>query len=138
MDNQAWIVCRTFRSELEYASKAVNALETLENDDSPVGFKTNRDGWAKAHNFSETTMNAYISSIMPCEAVDHYHLSLEDFIQATGIQDDLDQARSKISEQAILDKLSLIESDALSRNNEILDKIFAGTRFTEKLESMLK
>ena len=137
MKNQAWILRRTFRSELEFAAKAINSIVN-NNDKSFVDLEEGRQhGWAAAKNCSEENMNGYIDIIMPSEDVEKYHLSLEEFIQTTCIQDDLDEARSKFSEQAIIDKLSSIESDVLSRNNEALRRIFSGTKYLEIIEAMI-
>ena len=138
MDQQAWIAHRADRSEIEYSSKL---FKVHANDDtSQVGFKSNRYGWNSYKSFQhrEDLMNNYINKIMPKDEVKKYHQSLDQFISLTAIEKDLSRAREAFSEQKILEKISLIDPKVLSRDAELLQQIFKGTRFLKIINDLLK
>ena len=135
MDQQAWIAHRAYRSEIEYSSKL---FKVHANDDtSQVGFKSNRYGWNSRKNFRvrEDLMNDYIDKIMPADEVKKYHQSLDQFTLLTGISKDLKNAREAISEEKILENISLVSPEILSRDAELIKQIFRGTRFLEVINN---
>ena len=137
MVQQAWIAHRAYRSEIEYSSKL---FKVHANDDtSQVGFKSNRYGWNSRKNFQirEDLMNDYIDKIMPANEVKKYHQSLDQFISSTEIEKDLSEAREAFSEQKILEKISLISPEILSRDADLAKQIFRGTRFSEVINNLI-
>ena len=82
-------------------------------------------------------MNDYIDKIMPANEVKKYHQSLDQFISSTEIEKDLSEAREAFSEQKILEKISLISPEILSRDADLAKQIFRGTRFSEVINNLI-
>ena len=80
-------------------------------------------------------MNDYIDKIMPADEVKKYHQSLDQFTLLTGISKDLKNAREAISEEEILEIISLVSPEILSRDAELIKQIFRGTRFLEVINN---
>lgn len=132
--NTGWMIHRLIRSELEYVSKLLYPRnKDVSKMDAP--FKTNRNGFITTKEGIESRQLAYnifgTSSMPPQDYIN----SLETYIQRCGISEALKQARSTISEEAILKKIDAIPAQLVHNNKEIWQRSFRRTRFLDILEA---
>ena len=127
--NLAWVFHRIQRSELEYTCRLfkVHANETQEQ---PY-FKSNRPGF-RTPNIEKKFKKAY-RKILPNEQIFIYHLSLSEFLKANGIESLVTDSILEMSEEQLWIKIKSIPQEVISRDFELIKRIFSGTRFREWL-----
>ena len=127
----AWILHRIQRSELEYAFR----LFKRHANDFESYFKTNRGGYHLE--VSTPGIHEYISQLLPVGEILTYHTALDVFIKNCDITQEVDSARSLVTEAEIRKRLDDVPTDIVNLNSSLMPKIFAGTRFADQVATMI-
>ena len=134
MEQQAWVIHRANRSELEYASRLFRTHANEERQD--ITLKSNRYGWTSAA--SQTSDGTdYFRRIISEKDLNNYHQSLESFIGECEIDADIKAARSELSEASIHESIEAISEAMLEQNANLARQVFRGTRFLADIECRL-
>ena len=129
------VLHRHNRSVLEYSYRMfkphANQVKYIGGKSDPIPFKENRPGCNK---ITGTSISAdFINTILPTDMKSDYYQSLENFIQASGVADEIEKARSQISDQEIKRRISELDQSTLLRCRSVWEKGFLGTPYLELL-----
>ena len=134
--NRLLLLCaRHNRSVLEYSYRMfkphANQVKYIGGKSDPIPFKENRPGCNKITGISISA--DFINTILPADMKSKYYLSLENFIEASGVAVEIEKARSQISDQQIKRRIAELDQSTLLRCRSVWEKGFLGTPYLQLL-----
>ena len=130
------ILHRHNRSVLEYSYRMfkphANQVKFTGVTSEPIPFKDNRPGCNKIT--GKRIPSPFVDKILPLDLESDYYQSLKSFIQSSGSESEIENARLQISDQEIKRRISEVEQSTLLRSRPIWERGFWGTPYLELLQ----